>query len=210
MQQSVSASASPASVRGAEPWWPQGWWKIMDMRIGIIPVPIYVILCALLAGFTYTGDIKGEVSVMIAVLVIGGFTCAEIGKRLPDPAQYRRRRDLRDVRSLRPRLLQGVAAADREVRRRIHEVHQLSLSVHRLHHRRQHSGDGPAGPREGLPEDLRAARHRLDRRRHRRHAGWHTARAWAPHTRSSLSWCRSWRAASAKAQSRSPLAIRKS
>jgi malate:Na+ symporter len=55
----------------------------MDMRIGIIPVPIYVILCALLAGFTYTGDIKGEVSVMIAVLVIGGFTCAEIGKRLP-------------------------------------------------------------------------------------------------------------------------------
>ena len=83
MQQSVSASASPASVRGAEPWWPQGWWKIMDMRIGIIPVPIYVILCVLLAGFTYTGDIKGEVSVMIAVLVIGGFTCAEVGKRLP-------------------------------------------------------------------------------------------------------------------------------
>ena len=53
------------------------------MRIGIIPVPIYVILVALLAGFTYTGDIKGEVSMMIAVLVIGGFTCAEIGKRIP-------------------------------------------------------------------------------------------------------------------------------
>jgi len=79
--QSVSA-ATPASVRGTQ-WWPYGWWKIMDMRIGIIPVPIYVILCALLAGFTYTGDIKGEVSVMIAVLVVGGFTCAEIGKRLP-------------------------------------------------------------------------------------------------------------------------------
>jgi malate:Na+ symporter len=83
MQQSVSAPASPTSLRGAEPWWPHGWWKIMDMRIGIIPIPIYVILCVLLAGFTYTGDIKGEVSVMIAVLVIGGFTCAEIGKRLP-------------------------------------------------------------------------------------------------------------------------------
>jgi CCS family citrate carrier protein len=79
MQQSVSTSAP--GLRTA--WWPAGWWKIMDMRIGIIPVPIYVILCALLAGFTYTGDIKGEVSVMIAVLVIGGFTCAEIGKRLP-------------------------------------------------------------------------------------------------------------------------------
>ena len=83
MQQSVSASASPDALPGAEPWWPQGWWKIMDMRIGIIPIPIYVVLCALLAGFTYTGDIKGEISVMIAVLVVGGFTCAEIGKRLP-------------------------------------------------------------------------------------------------------------------------------
>src|SRR6202521_4222235 len=83
MQQSVSASASPDALPGAEPWWPQGWWKIMDMRIGIIPIPIYVVLCALLAGFTYTGDIKGEISIMIAVLVIGGFTCAEIGKRTP-------------------------------------------------------------------------------------------------------------------------------
>jgi len=55
----------------------------MDTRIGIIPVPIYIILFALLAGFIYTGGIKGEVSMMIAVLVIGGFTCAEIGKRIP-------------------------------------------------------------------------------------------------------------------------------
>ncbi len=81
MQQSVSASATPGSSRAS--WWPQGWWKIMDMRIGIVPVPIYAILVALIAGFTYTGDIKGEVSIMIAVLVVGGFTCAEIGKRTP-------------------------------------------------------------------------------------------------------------------------------
>jgi malate:Na+ symporter len=81
MQQSVSVAASPELLRA--PWWPQGWWRIVDTRIGIVPVPIYVILVALLAGFTYTGDIKGEVSIMIAVLVIGGFTCAEIGKRMP-------------------------------------------------------------------------------------------------------------------------------
>ena len=55
----------------------------MDTRIGIIPVPIYVMLFALIAGFVYTGDIKGEISMMIAILVIGGFTCAEIGKRMP-------------------------------------------------------------------------------------------------------------------------------
>jgi CCS family citrate carrier protein len=81
MQQSVSASATPGASR--VPWWPQGWWKIMDMRLGIVPIPIYVILVALIAGFTFTGDIKGEVSIMIAVLVVGGFTCAEIGKRTP-------------------------------------------------------------------------------------------------------------------------------
>jgi hypothetical protein len=81
MQQSVSLSVSPdlASAR----WWPQGWWKIVDLRIGIVPVPIYLILIALVAGFSYTGDIKGEISIMIAVLVIGGFTCAELGKRTP-------------------------------------------------------------------------------------------------------------------------------
>jgi CCS family citrate carrier protein len=55
----------------------------MDTRIGVIPLPVYIILVALLAGFTYTGDVKGEVSIMIAVLAIGGFTCAEVGKRLP-------------------------------------------------------------------------------------------------------------------------------
>jgi malate:Na+ symporter len=81
MQQSVSVSASPEVLRAR--WWPQGWWKIMALRIGIVPIPIYVILVAVLVGFTYNGDIKGEISTMIAVLVIGGFTCAEIGKRLP-------------------------------------------------------------------------------------------------------------------------------
>src|SRR5215468_7314856 len=79
--QSVSVWASPGMLRPR--WWPEGWWKIVDMRIGIIPIPIYVILIALLVGFVFTGDIKGEISVMIAVLVIGGFTCAEIGKRIP-------------------------------------------------------------------------------------------------------------------------------
>src|SRR3974390_2707846 len=81
MQQSILAPASPDLPRTR--WWPSGWWKILDIRIGIIPIPVSVILIALLAGLTYTGDIKGEVSTMIAVLVIGGFTCAEIGKRTP-------------------------------------------------------------------------------------------------------------------------------
>jgi malate:Na+ symporter len=91
LQQSISAAPSTEPKKTsvfpvpshAEPWWPTGWWRIMDTRIGIIPVPIYVILVALIVGFVYTGDVKGEISMMIAVLVIGGFTCAEIGKRIP-------------------------------------------------------------------------------------------------------------------------------
>jgi malate:Na+ symporter len=91
LQQSISAAPSTEPKKTSvfpvpshvEPWWPTGWWRIMDTRIGIIPVPIYVMLFALIVGFVYTGDIKGEISMMIAVLVIGGFTCAEIGKRTP-------------------------------------------------------------------------------------------------------------------------------
>src|SRR5258708_3737508 len=91
LQQSISAAPSTEPEKTSvfpvpshvEPWWPTGWWRIMDTRIGIMPVPIYVMLFALIVGFVYTGDIKGEISMMIAVLVIGGFTCAEIGKRMP-------------------------------------------------------------------------------------------------------------------------------
>jgi malate:Na+ symporter len=91
LQQSISAAPSTEPKKTSvfpapshvEPWWPTGWWRIMDTRIGIIPVPIYVMLFALIVGFVYTGDIKGEISMMIAVLVIGGFTCAELGKRMP-------------------------------------------------------------------------------------------------------------------------------
>ena len=88
MQQSVSAQPNASAATylahaAAEPWWPKGWWRVMDTRIGIIPVPVFVILLGLLAVLTYTGDIKGEVPTMIAVLVVGGFTCAEIGKRMP-------------------------------------------------------------------------------------------------------------------------------
>ncbi len=64
-------------------FWPQGWWKIMEIRIGIIPLPIYFLLLALMAGFVLTGKVPGEISVAIALLAVGGFTCSELGKRIP-------------------------------------------------------------------------------------------------------------------------------
>ena len=75
----------PAEARPAEPkrFWPEGWWRLMDHRIGIIPVPVYVVLVVLLVGLILTGEVKPDAPTMIVVLSLGGFTCAEIGKRLP-------------------------------------------------------------------------------------------------------------------------------
>jgi CCS family citrate carrier protein len=55
----------------------------MEIRIGIIPLPVYFLLLALIAGFVLTGGLPTEINVIIAVLAVGGFTCGELGKRLP-------------------------------------------------------------------------------------------------------------------------------
>ena len=64
-------------------FWPEGWWRIMELRIGIIPVPIFVLLAALIVGFVASGGLPNEINVWIAVLALFGFLCAEIGKRMP-------------------------------------------------------------------------------------------------------------------------------
>jgi CCS family citrate carrier protein len=81
-------AANPATMtngptRPKNAFWPQGWWKFMEWRIGIIPLPIYLLLLALIAGLLLKGGLPNEVNVMAAVLAVGGFTCAEIGKRIP-------------------------------------------------------------------------------------------------------------------------------
>ena len=59
------------------------WWKVMDTNIGIIPLPIYILLVLLIWAFTSIGKLPGEICMAIAILAVGGFTCAEIGKRIP-------------------------------------------------------------------------------------------------------------------------------
>ena len=63
--------------------WPRGWWAIVDRKIGIIPVPIYVVLLALIAGFVITGKVPSDILFNVAILAVGGFTCAEIGRHIP-------------------------------------------------------------------------------------------------------------------------------
>ncbi|QUD89594.1 2-hydroxycarboxylate transporter family protein [Phenylobacterium montanum] len=63
--------------------WPYGWWRIVDARIGIVPVPVFVLLLALIWAFVATGKPPSDVMMNIGVLSVGGFACAELGKRLP-------------------------------------------------------------------------------------------------------------------------------
>jgi len=63
--------------------WRHRWWALMDRDIGIIPIPFYILLVALLAGFTATGTIKPDITTVIAVMAVFAFTLGEIGKRAP-------------------------------------------------------------------------------------------------------------------------------
>lgn len=63
--------------------WRHRWWALMDRDIGIIPIPFYILLVALLAGFTATGTVKPDITMVIAVMAVFAFTLGEIGKRAP-------------------------------------------------------------------------------------------------------------------------------
>ena len=79
-----AADAQPSTgTTGTKTPWHMYAWRAMEMRIGLVPVPIYVLLLALIGGFIAQGKVPTDISVSIAVLAVGGFTCAEFGKRMP-------------------------------------------------------------------------------------------------------------------------------
>ncbi|MDB5361696.1 MAG: malate permease [Rhodospirillales bacterium] len=79
----MTDSTIPPIAKPTGAFWPGGWWKIVDYKIGIIPLPIFVILLALIAGFVVTGKVPSDILMATVLLAMGGFTCAELGKRLP-------------------------------------------------------------------------------------------------------------------------------
>jgi malate:Na+ symporter len=66
-----------------EGFWPKGWWSIVDFKIGIVPLPVFILLFAVIAGFAATGTVPSDILMAIVLLSMGGFTCAELGKRIP-------------------------------------------------------------------------------------------------------------------------------
>ena len=78
-----SKSATPPASGGSAGFWPTGWWSIVDYKIGIVPLPVFFILIAVIAGFALTGKVPSDILMAIVLLSMGGFTCAELGKRIP-------------------------------------------------------------------------------------------------------------------------------
>jgi malate:Na+ symporter len=80
---SNTAHVSPKKKGATVGFWPKGWWSIVDFKIGIVPLPIFVILLAVITGFAVTGAVPSDILMAIVLLSMGGFACAELGKRIP-------------------------------------------------------------------------------------------------------------------------------
>jgi CCS family citrate carrier protein len=81
--QAKSPATATETAQATGQSWPQRFWKLMDIRVGIVPLPVYLLLLMLVAGFVTTGKVPSDICVSIAILTVGGFSCAEVGKRLP-------------------------------------------------------------------------------------------------------------------------------
>jgi len=67
------------------PAWRVAWWRMVDAKVGIVPAPIFVLVLLVVAGFLAAGgkDFASDILMNIAVLAVGGFACAQIGKWIP-------------------------------------------------------------------------------------------------------------------------------
>src|SRR5580658_2316886 len=78
--QSLRLAVPDAPAAG---FWPTGWWSIVDFKIGIVPLPVFVILLAVISLYALTGSVPSDILMAIVLLSMGGFACAELGKRIP-------------------------------------------------------------------------------------------------------------------------------
>ncbi|MBA5640265.1 hypothetical protein H3H37_24680 [Duganella sp. LX20W] len=58
----IRASLEASEGKPRTPWHMHAW-RLMDMRIGLIPLPIYVLLLALIGGFIALGKLPTDISV---------------------------------------------------------------------------------------------------------------------------------------------------
>jgi len=63
--------------------WRDRWWVIFDVRIGVLPLPVYIVLLLVLAAMAASGKLDADLPTGIALVAVGGFTCAELARRIP-------------------------------------------------------------------------------------------------------------------------------
>ena len=90
----ANTAVSPPEVRTHEtdagparpaviPAWARAWQRVLERRIGIVPVPVFVLLAAMTGYFVAANEVVTDLPMMIAVVALFGFACAEIGQRIP-------------------------------------------------------------------------------------------------------------------------------
>lgn len=84
--QPKSHLSEPNIGTAAEPktaFWPHGWWRIVETRVGIIPLPVYVLLVIAIGGFIALGKMPTEISMVFAIMAVAAYTLVEVGRRVP-------------------------------------------------------------------------------------------------------------------------------
>ncbi|WP_031359884.1 2-hydroxycarboxylate transporter family protein [Caballeronia sordidicola] len=82
METSETRNAHAAAPSSATVWRDR-WWVIFDVRIGVLPLPVYIVLLLVLAAMAASGKLDSDLPTGIALVAVGGFTCAELARRIP-------------------------------------------------------------------------------------------------------------------------------
>ncbi|WVD66947.1 2-hydroxycarboxylate transporter family protein [Orbus sturtevantii] len=85
MMNKTESINNPVLEKEKSRFWPTGWWYWLDnYKVGIIPLPFFVIAGLLIfAEVLYTGKLPPDIVVMVVTCAFFGFLCGEFGKRLP-------------------------------------------------------------------------------------------------------------------------------
>lgn len=130
--------------------WTDNWFaRAMNIRIGIIPLPIYILLFLLITVFVMSRDVKSDILTSIAVMSFFGFTFGQIGKSIPI-VRSSAACDSRNLYSIRCRLLPPASERHYYFNNRIHGKLQLSLSIYCRYRRRQYSRDEKRDARQSF------------------------------------------------------------
>lgn len=80
----VNSATADSALAVEKGFWPHGWWKMMTYKIGVIPIPLFLLTGAMIYALVTTkGGMKPDITSMVAMFAFFGFACGEIGKRLP-------------------------------------------------------------------------------------------------------------------------------